>query len=148
MRSTGSSKRSALVLASPKMHRPGKQSAAALRAAERRERENAAPRLATEAPDLVSLRLEVEEKSGTSSAGQPKYTRFIVVTSAPALFLLPCGDANCVDGGHDVTSFMMTALRGRKTHFVGEDECRGSVGTSFCARVLHFTATAEYREHR
>jgi hypothetical protein len=127
------------------MHRPGKQSAAALRAAERRERENAAPRLASEVPDLVSLRLEVEEKSGTSSAGQPKYTRFIVVASAPALFLLPCGDANCVDGGHDITSFVMSALRARKPRFAGEDECRGSVGTSFCSRVLSFSASAEYR---
>jgi hypothetical protein len=127
------------------MYRPGKQSAAALRAAERRERENAAPRLSTELPSLASLRLEVEEKSGTSSAVQPKYTRFIVVSSAPALFLLPCGDSNCVDGGHDMTGVIMNALRSGKTHFGGEDECRGSIGTSFCARVLHFQAAAEYR---
>jgi hypothetical protein len=127
------------------MYRPGKQSAAALRAAERRERENAAPRLSSEVPDLTTLRFEVEEKSGTSSAVQPKYTRFIVVASAPALFLLPCGDSNCTDGGHDITSFVMTALRAHKTHFSGEDECRGSIGTSFCARVLHFTASADYR---
>jgi hypothetical protein len=127
------------------MYRPGKQSAAALRSAERRERENAAPRLSSEVPGLSSLRLEVEEKSGTSSSVQPKYTRFIVVSSAPALFLLPCGDSNCTDGGHDVTSAVMNALRAHKTQFGGEDECRGSVGTSFCARVLHFQAAAEYR---
>jgi hypothetical protein len=127
------------------MYRPGKQSAAALRAADRRERENAAPRLHSEVPNLTSLRLEVEEKSPTSSALQPKYTRFIMVASAPALFLLPCGDSNCVDGGHDVTGQVMTALRAGKTHFGGEDECRGSIGTSYCARVLHFQAAAEYR---
>jgi hypothetical protein len=127
------------------MYRPGKQSAAALRAAERRERENSAPRLSTEAPELSSLRLEVEERSGTISALQPKYIRLIVVSSAPALFLIPCGDSSCVDGGHDVTSMIMSALRARKSHFGGEDECRGSIGTSVCARILHFEATAEYR---
>ena len=47
------------------LHRPGKQSAAAQRAAERRERENNAPRLADEVPDLVSLHLEIEERSGS-----------------------------------------------------------------------------------
>ncbi len=127
------------------MYRPGKQSAAALRAAERRERENAAPRLSSEVPDLASLRLEVEERSGTISAMQPKYIRLIVVTSAPALFLIPCGDSNCTDGGHDVTGMVMSALRAHKTHFGGDDECRGSVGTSVCARVVHFEATAAYR---
>lgn len=79
-----------------------------------------------------------------SSAIQPKYIRLIVVTSAPALFLVPCGDSNCVDGGHDVTSIVMSALREHKTHFAGMDECRGSVGTSLCSRVLHFEATARY----
>jgi hypothetical protein len=127
------------------MYRPGKQSAAAARAAERRERENSAPRLSTEVPNLTTLRLEVEERSATSSALQPKYTRFIMVSSAPALFLLPCGDTHCIDGGHDVTGTIMNALRGGKTRFEGEDECRGSIGTSYCARVLHFQGAAEYR---
>ncbi len=68
-----------------------------------------------------------------------------MVASAPALFLLPCGDANCADGGHDVTGAVMTALRARRAQFGGEDECRGSVGTAFCARVLHYQAAAEYR---
>jgi hypothetical protein len=127
------------------MYKSGKQSAAAMRAAERREREDAAPRLSTEVPALASLRLGVEERSGKVAVSQPKYTRFVVVATAPALFLVPCGDSHCVDGGHDVTRTVMSALRAGRTHFDGEDECRGSVGSAFCNRVLHFEASAEYR---
>ncbi len=93
----------------------------------------------------MSLRLEVEEKSDTIAAMQPKYVRLVVVAAAPALFLIPCGDPNCVDGGHDVTSMVMSALRAKKTRFGGDDECRGTVGTSLCARSIHFEATAAYR---
>ena len=127
------------------MHRPGKQTAAAQRTAARREREDSAPRLAHEAPDLVSLRLEIEERSDISSVSQPKYIRRIVVASAPALFLIPCGDPSCADGGHDVTSMIMHALRSHRSAFDGEDGCHGSIGTGSCSRVLRFEAVAEYR---
>ncbi len=127
------------------MHRSSKQSAAALRAAERREREDRAPRLAEEVPDLASLRLEIEERSDSTTATQPKYIRRVVVDSAPALFLVPCGDANCTDGGHDLTRFVMQALRAHSATFRGEDGCRGSVGSGSCSRVLHFEAVAEYK---
>jgi hypothetical protein len=128
------------------LYRPGKQSAAALRATERRERENSAPRLVDEVPDLVSLRLEIEERSGSLATAQPKYIRRIVVQSAPALFLVPCGDSNCTDGGHDVTGTVIPALRTHCARFSGEEGCRGSLGPgAACNRVLHFDAVAEYR---
>jgi hypothetical protein len=127
------------------MQRFGKQSAAAQRAADRRERENSAPRLQGEVPELVSLRFEIEERSVASSVSQPKYIRRIVVANAPALFLIPCGDPNCTDGGHDVTYPVMQALHSHRTGFAGSDDCVGSLGSATCSRVLHFDAFAEYR---
>ena len=119
-----------------------KNNPAALRFAERRRREDEAPRLSTEAPDLVSLRLEIEEQGGSA---QPKYIRRIVVDTAPALFFLPCGDPRCVDGGHDVTASVMQAIRCHTESFDGTDDCFGSIGSSPCARVIHFNAVAEYQ---
>ncbi len=126
------------------MYRYGKQSAAAQRAAERREREDSAPRLAAQVPDLVSLRLEIEERS-SSAATQPKYLRRIVVASAPALFFIPCADPHCIDGGHDVTWPVMQSLQSRRVKFDGEDTCHGSIGPASCSRILKFEALAEYK---
>jgi hypothetical protein len=119
-----------------------RNSPAALRFAERRQREDEAPRLSAEAPDLISLQLEIDEQ-GVSA--QPRYIRRIVIGTAPALFFLPCGDPRCVDGGHDVTSAVMQALRAHNQSFDGTDDCLGSIGPSACARVLHFGAVAQYR---
>lgn len=118
--------------------------AAAARFAERRRREDDAPRLCEQVPDLISLRLEIEERSGVTGT-QPRHIRRLVVDRAPALFLVPCGDPRCVEGEHDLTETIMRALRAREASFQGEDECAGTVGTSPCGRVLHFDATAEYR---
>jgi hypothetical protein len=117
-------------------------SPAALRFADRRQRENDAPRLSGEVPCLMSLRLEIEERTGV---GGTKHIRRIVIGSAPALFLVPCGDPRCTDGEHDLTYAVMRALRARETSFEGTDECMGSTGSSNCGRVLHFDARAEYR---
>jgi hypothetical protein len=119
-----------------------KNSPAALRFAERRQREAEAPRLRAEAPDLLTLRLEIDEHGGSP---QPKYIRRIVVDAAPALFFVPCGDPRCVDGGHDVTTAVMRSLRARSSTFKGTDDCCGSVGSSACSRVMHFDGVAEYR---
>ncbi len=128
------------------MQRFGRHSAAAQRAQERREREDSAPRLATEVPDLLALRLEIEERSDGAAVSQPKYVRRVVVPNAPALFLIPCGDANCEGGGHDVTGAVMHALHDHQTGFAGEDYCRGSLGSANCSRILHYEATAEYKK--
>jgi hypothetical protein len=117
-----------------------RDSAAALRFAERRRREDGAPRLSDQVPDLTSLKLVVEERCGVAGT---KHVRHFVVDRAPALFLLPCGDPQC-SGEHDLTATVMHALRARETSFLGTDECTGSLGTVGCARVVHFAATAEY----
>jgi hypothetical protein len=120
-----------------------KQSAGAQRFAERRQRENDAPRLTSEIPGLVSLCLAIEEISD-STVSRPKHLRHVIVERAPALFIVPCGDPRCIDGGHDVTTSVMRALVNRQTEFQGEDRCAGSIGTSPCTRILHYEANAKY----
>jgi hypothetical protein len=124
------------------MMRYQKNGPAAQRFAERRRREDDAPKLSSQVPTLTSLRLEIEERSG---AGGTKHTRRVVLDRAPALFLVPCGDPRCADGEHDLTTPVMRALRARETSFEGTDECSGSLGPSVCRRVLHFDGKAEYR---
>ncbi|RLB45180.1 MAG: hypothetical protein DRI90_28735 [Deltaproteobacteria bacterium] len=84
------------------MNRRGQREAAS-RFEERRSRENDAPRLRDRIPQLQSLRLELSEyrQGGTSPMG--RHTRHIVVERAPALFIIPCGDHNCDDGGYNRT---------------------------------------------
>lgn len=119
-----------------------KQSEAAQRYAERRQREDEAPRLKSVAPDLVSLSMAVEDGSGAGMAPS-RHVRHVVVERAPALFVIPCGEQRC-DGGHDVTHGVLRALRERRTSFDGVDECRGSVGMNACMRVLRYHGVAEY----
>jgi hypothetical protein len=68
-----------------------------------------------------------------------------VVASAPALFVLPCRDTQCKDGGHDLTNVILAALRRQKERFEGEDACLGVVGSAGCSRVLGFVAVATYQ---
>jgi hypothetical protein len=117
---------------------------AAQRFAERRRREDEAPRLSTEVPGLATLKLEVEERSGTQPVVEPMHVRRVVVAHAPALFFLPCGDPRCKDGGHDITQYVVRSLRAGQTRFEGEDVCTGSLGSAQCSRVMHFIATATY----
>ena len=119
-----------------------KNSLAAQRFAERRRREDEAPALRQQVPELISLQLDVQERFGM---GGTRYIRRIVVDRAPALFLVPCGDPRCIDGEHDLTTPIMRALRAHETSFDGSDDCTGSIGTSACGRVLHFDAAAAYR---
>jgi len=126
------------------VHNNRRQSEGAQRFAERRKREDESPRLIAEVPRLQSLALEVEERSEGSPVAEPTHVRRVVVQHAPALFVLPCGDSRCRDGGHDVTHAVMRALRAGETRFEGEDACAGSVGTGQCSRVLHFVGIATY----
>jgi len=118
---------------------------AAQRFAERRQREDEAPRLQAEIPRLESLKLEVGEHRAGGAVAEAPHIRRVVVDNAPALFVLPCGDGSCKDGGHDVTSSVMRSLRQGETHFEGEDICNGTVGTAQCSRVLRYVATATYK---
>jgi hypothetical protein len=121
-----------------------KQSEAAIRYAERKRREDEAPRLSSEVPSLKSLRLEIEERSGGSLVAEPVHVKLIVVAHAPALFFLPCGDSRCRDGGHDVTHSVLRSLQSKDTQFEGQDVCSGSQGSGQCSRVLHYIAIATY----
>jgi hypothetical protein len=124
--------------------RSRRNSEAAQRFAERRRREDAAPRLRTEVPGLVSLNLELTEQGAETTAAM-KHLRRVVVESAPALFEIPCLDPACLDGGHDLTHSIMRALRARASTFEGEDACHGSVRTAACGRVLRYAVVATYR---
>jgi hypothetical protein len=118
---------------------------AAARSAERRKREDDAPRLLASVPTLTSLRLEIEERRPGISNGEASHIRRVVVEHAPALFVVPCHDKQCNDGGHDMTPFVMKALQAREERFEGEDVCYGTVGSSACRRVLRIVGIAEYR---
>jgi hypothetical protein len=114
---------------------------AAARFADRRRREEEAPRLSSRVPTLTSLRLEIEERTGI---GSTKHVRPVFIDRAPALFLIQCGDPRCLDGEHDLTYDIMRALDAHQTTFSGTDACHGTIGSSPCVRVLHFHGTAEY----
>jgi hypothetical protein len=118
-----------------------RNSPAALRFADRRRREDEAPKLRDEVQGLTGLRLEIEDCSGVTAS---KHVRRVMVDSAPALFLVPCVDPRCTDGEHDLTHAVMQALRSHKTSFQGTDECHGSLGPSPCPRVVRFEGIAEY----
>jgi len=118
-----------------------RSSPAALRSAERRQREDEAPRLQAAFPSLATLQIAVcEEHAGGSS----KHIKHVVVARAPALFVIPCGDANCIDGGHDVTHEVMNALRAKSTAAAGDSTCSGMTGSAPCSRRIHFDLTATY----
>ncbi len=121
-----------------------RNSEAAQRFAERRKREDEAPRLRDSVPHLASLRLEVEERRGATTAGDPKHVRLVVVESAPALFALPCGDHACKNGGHEVTDAVLRGLLAGRTRFELDDVCHGSIGTADCGRLMHIVVAATY----
>jgi hypothetical protein len=127
------------------MQSRSRNSEAAQRFAERRRREDAAPRLREIVPALATLRLEIDERRGTASTGDPKHVRLVVVDSAPAMFQVPCGDHTCREGGHDMTDAVLKALKAREARVELDDTCQGMVGTVPCAAVMHLVLTATYR---
>jgi hypothetical protein len=126
------------------MQSRSRNSEAALRFAERRRREDAAPRLREVVPALATLRLEIDESRGTAGSGDPKHVRLVVVDTAPALFHVPCGDHACRDGGHDMTDQVLRALKLGDARVELEDACQGSVGTAGCGAVMHLVLRATY----
>jgi hypothetical protein len=120
-----------------------RNSEAAERFAERRRREDEAPRLRARVPALVTLRLQVEERRAMSTVVESRHVRHIV-DGAPALFVLPCGDSACANGGHDVTDEVLRALMSGSERFEIEDTCSGDVGTAPCGRIAKITALATY----
>ena len=126
----------------------GRSREASERFAERRRKEDEAPRLREALPDLRTLRLEVEEQRGTSAVAETKHVRIVVVDRAPALFMLPCGDSECRDGGHDVTNEVLDRLRHGATDFVVEDRCFGNVRDVARGRIVRVNIKATYMPGR
>ena len=118
------------------------------RARERREREDAAPRLRDRVARLATLSIEIDEHLGAAMVANTRYVRHVVVERAPALFEIPCSEASCEDGGHDVTRHVMQSLLAGEQEFVGEDICFGWRGDQRCERVLHFVGHATYSGER
>jgi hypothetical protein len=121
------------------------KSEASARFAERRRQEDAAPRLSEVVPELLSCRIEITQRRSNVTSADVSHTRHVVVERAPALFLVPCYEPSCKDGGHDITSALLRGLRDREANVQGEDTCHGSVGAEHCRRVLHFNAVAQYK---
>jgi hypothetical protein len=127
------------------MQSRSRNSEAAQRFAERRRREDAAPRLRDVVPTLATLRLEIDERRGATSTGDPRHVRLVVVDSAPAMFHVPCGDHSCREGGHDMTDAVLHALKAGDARAELEDACHGSVGTAICGAVMRLVLAATYR---
>jgi hypothetical protein len=119
-----------------------RQSEAAARYSERNRRENEAPRLRAMFPDLTALWFEVRERRSGVPVGEAGYIRRIMVSHAPALFLMPCGDPSCREGEHDITGAVLTALRSGQDRFDGQDFCGGHTGSAQCQRELTYVGRA------
>ena len=107
------------------------------RIADRRQREDEAPRLAQEIRGLTGLDLTIDN-AGNS------YIWRIVVDRAPAIFEVACNTDGCEDGGHDLTREILQRLRASSKTFVGESVCRGGNAQGNCNRVLKYVAKATY----
>ena len=116
------------------------------RVRERREREDAAPRLRERVGRLLTLSIDIDDHVGPTMMAKTRYVRHVVVERAPALFRIPCSEPGCEDGGHDVTREVMQALLAGEPEFSGEDVCVGYRGGKDCNRVLHFSGRATYSD--
>ena len=121
-----------------------RRGAAAERFAERRRQEDEAPRLRDVVPTLTACRVVFEERREGVTGSDLSHTRRIVVEHAPARLVVPCGDSDCRDGGHDISAELVRGLRSGQAEIHGEDRCFGHVRAADCQRVLAFTAYAEY----
>ena len=122
----------------------GRAREAHLRFTERRKREDESPRLKAEVPRLRTLRLDVEERRGESLLAETRHVRHVVVDHAPALFVIACGDADCRDGGHEVTEMLVRRLSDGATSFELEDVCLGHLRGAPCGRLIRVLVSATY----
>ncbi len=116
---------------------------AALRAAERRRREDEAPRLLALVPTLRALEISFSAGTG-STAPESTHKRRVVVERAPALFESPCGNPSCKGGGHDLSHVILSSLRHGEQSVSAQDVCHGSVGPAPCGWVLKYQTHARY----
>jgi hypothetical protein len=120
---------------------PNKPTNAVLSAQQRRQREDDAPRLTDVVSGLAALSIRIDEKSVITA---PKYVRRFVVNSAPAVFIVPCSDQNCGEGGHDITTEVVGALRSHRRNFSGTHVCSGWIGSDRCTRTIWYEVEAEF----
>lgn len=114
-------------------------------AAAHRRRQDAAPPLRDQAPDLETLRLSFDERRPGGAATAMPYARPIVVSTARAYFEFRCMEQRC-DGRHDLTAIILKALRERRTSITQEQTCTGFVdNAAACDRTLIVTCEATYR---
>jgi hypothetical protein len=114
---------------------------AAARTKERREREDAAPRLVAESPQLRALTIAFAE-GGHAGTSVVEHMRHVVIAKAPALFEARC--PNCKTGVHDFTTPVMRGLRSGAKRIVAEVPCDGTEGATGCACTLRLVANATY----
>jgi hypothetical protein len=126
------------------MRYPRRSTEASLRAAERRKREDESARLKNEVPNLRELSIELEERTSDTSIVSARHKRHFPVSTAPALFEIQCTDANCKDGGHDLTWPILRALKASQASLSAEDSCNGQLGPTTCRRVLRYVVHAKY----
>lgn len=113
---------------------------------ERWQREDESRRLSLEVQGLLTLKIVIEEWRDEQFISGARYTKHVIVTGAPARFEVPCGEPRCLDGGHDITSELMRALRDQRATVEGRSECRGGFGDRGCTRVVRFAAFATYSD--
>ena len=127
------------------MHYGRKRDLAQSEAAEAyRRRQDAAPALREQAPDLETLRLTFDERRPGGAATAMPYARPIVVNTARAHFEVRCMEPRC-DGRHDLTAVILKALRERRTSATEEQACNGIVNNTTCDRTLIVKCEATYR---
>lgn len=86
------------------------------------------------------------EGGGSVTGSEVAHTRTVIVERAPALFVIPCHDSACRDGGYDITNEMLRGLRSKQSEIEGENRCMGSIGNGgSCTRILKFKAISTYR---
>ncbi|APR74719.1 Hypothetical protein A7982_00065 [Minicystis rosea] len=115
-----------------------RKSERAQQAADRRRREDEAPRLRAEVPNLTRLSLVIVERTAGGVGSGPEHIRRIVVERASALFVVPCSASGCNGGVHDITPLVLRELRRNAARFEGETGCDG------CGCVLSHVGSAEY----
>ncbi|MBI5531329.1 MAG: hypothetical protein HY898_01340 [Deltaproteobacteria bacterium] len=114
------------------------------RSADRRQREAEAPRLLQETPGLQSLCIELTESGEGRFGPATSHIRRFEISTAPALFLVLCGDPHCDGGGHDITCEVMAGLRNHEARIEGQDSCGGGAGGVSCTRSIHYAAIATF----
>lgn len=112
---------------------------------ERWQREDAAPRLTAELPDLLTLSLQLRNRTDDTSTPGRSRIQHVIVARAAALFEIACVEPKCESGGFDLSTDVLAALRQRKETLEGEAQCGGTVGQGYCRCTLLYVMKATYR---